>query len=390
MTEAPETANAEAPNRKIHGRHAIRSAVAALVLGLVSAMFLAEGLARIIVSRSSDPMLRTTVRDYGRLARLELGHFRFVPGGVLPYRLKPGFKTAAEDGRVLTAHNALGFRGNFEDRKKLPGTLRVICLGGSTTYGVTVAHNSATYPAALERYLSGPMKPAGWERAEVFNLGVGGYTSREVLENLRLHGLAMEPDLILIQSAVNDVVPRFYTDFACDYAHFRKPMRPIAPGWAGRMAYRSHLFLWAGYGLGWLGPLTLQSRVQHPLPPAAEALENLAKNGVDCFRENIEAAVRLGQAQGAVVCLLTQAYLAVPAFEAPNESLQVLDAGYRSGLAEHNEVLREVARDLDAVCIDLGEAMPLEHRYFADPIHMTETGNTVKARLVAEAVFPLF
>lgn len=375
------------PNRPTRRWPAICTKLAMLVFCTVCAL---EGVSRVYGTLSNDVMLQTTLRDYSRLANRDFGHFRFVPDEHLPYRLKPGFETRSEEGRVLTHHNALGFRGDFDGAPKQPGTLRVVCLGGSTTYGVSVEDNNATYPAALERFLNSESLHDGWERAEVFNLGVGGYTILEVLKNLRIHGLPLQPDVVLIQSAINDVAPRFYRGFRCDYTHFRKRMAPLDPNWLERLLYRSQFLIVAGYKVGRFGPLTLQAQVQQPWPTAETAERAFEANGTDCFQTHLTDAAALALDAGAKVYLLTQPYLNAPAFEAHTDEMRRLDALYRKGLAQHNDVVRKTALVLHVPCIDLDQTMPMEARYFADPIHMTELGNNVKGRLIAEAMLASF
>ena len=345
-----------------------------------------EGAARAIGARSMNSQLRMVLFGYGQLARGDISRFRFVPDAALPYRLRPGFEFTSPDGLQVTRHNDAGFRADGGFPPKTAGTLRIICLGGSTTYGVSVIDNAATYPAALERILNNDPRPPGWDRVEVFNLGVGGYTSREVLTNLEIHGLPLEPDVVLIQCAVNDVAPRFYDDFDADYRHFRKPVQSIEPGFLARIAYRSHLVLMAGWKLGAFTPITLQSRSQYPMPPAARAVENLRKNGTEAFRNNLAEAVDLAQESGARVWLLTQAHCFSPVFEAPEKDTRLLDKAYRSGLVEHNAVVRGLAADKAVGLADLERTMPTSLKYFKDPIHMSEEGNLVKARLIAESI----
>jgi hypothetical protein len=185
---------------------------------------------------------------------------------------------------------------------------------------------------------------------------------------------------------VNDVAPRFYPGFTCDYSHFRKPMQPLAPDWLSRLFYRSQFLVTAGYKMGRLGPITLQSQVQYPMPPIDVAAHQFRENGVECFRGNLSEAVGLAKSAGAQVCVLTQSYLDSPAFQGPTDELKRLDALYKEGLAQHNEVVRAVAYEMQVPCIQLDQTMPMETRYFADPVHMTEMGNIVKARLVAETL----
>jgi lysophospholipase L1-like esterase len=263
--------------------------------------------------------------------------------------------------------------------------LRIVCIGGSTTYGVAVRDNADTYPARLEVALKESPLP-DWSAAEVYNLGVGGYTTAEMLPLFHFYALPLEPDVVLIHCAINDVAPRFYDHFQCDYSHFRTPWRGPEATWVERLFYRSYAVLWAGWKLGWIEPLTLQSRTQRPLPPPGIALDNLQRNTPACFRRNLEAIVALAKARGVRVWLITQAYLEHDDFLLADADARQLEKGYRDGQVEHNEVMRNVAADMGVGLIDLAEATPREREYFADPIHMTPAGNTFKAAYIAQVL----
>ena len=358
---------------------------AALILVLGAGF---EGAARILVARTSNSELQRIASDYGKLAREGAGWIRFVPDGELSYRLRPDFELVAPGGGELTRHNANGFRNNRDFAPKPPGVLRIACYGASTTYGVSVGDNRDTYPAQLEEALNGALKPSGWTRVEVWNLGVGGYTSREILGTLKRTLPELQPDVVLLQNAINDVIPRFYPNYTADYSHFRIPFSPLEVTAFHRVAYRSRAWLTFAYGLGWLRPLSLQSQTQRPLPPVDEALANLEANPPTGFEQNLAEAVHLAREAGCAVWLLTQAYLDVPDFAAPDEASRRLEGGYRTGLLEHTALVVGLAERTGAGLIPLHEITPRQRPLFADPIHMTAPGNRVKADLIARAIAP--
>lgn len=351
----------------------------ALTLGL-------EIAARIIVSAGDDPVLKRVVDDYRRLASEGSDWIRFVPDPELSYRLRPDFTVPASQGTGTTHHNSAGFRDSDEFPAKEPRVLRIACFGGSTTYGVSVNDNDETYPAQLEAQLNGPLKPTGWDRVEVFNLGVGGYTSREILGTMKRILPMLEPDVVLIQNAINDVIPRFYPNYKNDYSHYRTDFAPLEVTTWRRLAYRSQAWLTLAYGLGWIKPLSLLSQTQKPMPSADEALANLAANAPTGYEANLTEMVSIAQAAGCQVWLLTQAYLDVPAFAGPNEESRRLEGGYRTGLAEHTEIVIALAAKTGAGLIELHKSTPRDQRLFADQIHMNAAGNVVKGKLVAEAL----
>lgn len=104
--------------------------------------------------------------------------------------------------------NSLGFRTHEFTPKKPPGTLRVICLGGSTTVGGRT--NDETYPALLER---GLRQHHPHLSLEVLNLGISGTTSDYWLER-REKLFGFEPDLIVDYGAINDLAWRHLPRYA--------------------------------------------------------------------------------------------------------------------------------------------------------------------------------
>jgi hypothetical protein len=218
-------------------RKASRTLLALLALAVATSV--GEWGARTWIKHSSDDSLRATVYDYQKIAKRDTSAFPFMPGENLPYRLKPNYLYAPEGLATRTAHNEFGFRGKSWTTIKADDTLRILCLGGSATYGVGVLDNDHTYPARMREYLNSSRKPRGWEKVEVFNLGVEGYTAPEVLKLLITQALSFSPDVVLVESVYEDVLPRLYEGFQCDYRHFRTPLNRYEAGWLGPYLYRS-------------------------------------------------------------------------------------------------------------------------------------------------------
>jgi hypothetical protein len=98
--------------------------------------------------------------------------------------------------------NRLRFRSFHLDSPKPAGTLRVVTLGDSFTWGDKIAKTEDVWPYVLEREL----RSAG-ARAEVVNLAIGGYTTVNEAESLRRYGWMFEPDLVVLQFYLNDTLP---------------------------------------------------------------------------------------------------------------------------------------------------------------------------------------
>ena len=99
--------------------------------------------------------------------------------------------------------NDHGFRGADFAGEKPAGTLRVICLGGSSTFGYTNT-DEETYPRILER-LFAERRPFE-ARVEVLNVGIPHANSSNIRAMVEEELLAYEPDLFTFYSGYNDAV----------------------------------------------------------------------------------------------------------------------------------------------------------------------------------------
>jgi len=94
------------------------------------------------------------------------------------------------------------FRSPLPDGPKPEGIYRIVALGDSFTWGYGLHDGSRAWPARLEEELR-----LHREAVEVVNLGVPGFTTVNELEMLGRFGLPLEPDLVVVQYLVNDVLP---------------------------------------------------------------------------------------------------------------------------------------------------------------------------------------
>lgn len=93
-----------------------------------------------------------------------------------------------------------GFRPAELARQKPPGTLRIVALGESTTYGLFVGADAA-FVAVLGRELAA----RSGRPAEALNLGCPGFASDRVAALLPT-ALALEPDLVVIYVGQNEML----------------------------------------------------------------------------------------------------------------------------------------------------------------------------------------
>jgi len=196
MTDAPSSPLPAASRRERTLR------LAAVALGVAVGLAVAELGVRIWgqETRLFLSVLGTTEAD--------LPVHQASPDPELLYAMRPGFDADLDlDAALLSPEeaaiadrprrirtNAMGFRDVARTPEKPEGVVRIVCLGGSNTYGASVTQGNP-WPAQLEAVL----RERGHAGVEVWNLGVDGYETRQ---KLRLAGMAIErfdADLLLFQ-----------------------------------------------------------------------------------------------------------------------------------------------------------------------------------------------
>jgi hypothetical protein len=204
---------------RLRGRFLRPWAVAALLL---AALALAEGTVRVLDAR----------RGYSPHAR-SAWYWLFEQDPFLGYRGR-AHAEAWVSPRDLpqnadhVRHNADGFRDRrtLAEIAALPRRKLVVCVGDANTYGLTAGGEDKTYPAALERELRKRSGDASWV---VFNAGLPGYTTHEILELVKLRLLRLAPDVVLSMSLRNDHEQvTIYLDDHLDYSHYPLRMAPLS------------------------------------------------------------------------------------------------------------------------------------------------------------------
>lgn len=279
----------------------------------------------------------------------------------LPYvmwGLKPDWTRAPSRYRGPSSTNAQGFRGPAIEMPKPEGRLRVVCLGGSTTYSYAV-EDDQTYPVRLQAELAAARPDLD---VEVINAGVESYTVAESVNNLVFRVLELEPDVIVVYHGANDVRPRRYSNFAPGYEHYRF-------SWDGTTDHYAPL---EGTDVQGMNAL-LQ---KHPPEVTSDKTANLNQAGDAAYRRILTSLVGVAQVHGVRPVLVT---LAVNEEKARAEQQPELITGIR----QHNQVAREVAAATGARLVDIAAALERDGSWFVDSVHLDAQGCEEKARLIS-------
>jgi lysophospholipase L1-like esterase len=161
----------------------------AVTLSVVLAVSVAEG-----VVRALDLAPQVSV--------IEKGRFRLSRNPKIGYEPVPGLAYEGTDLSFFDytgASNSLGYRDREHAVAKPAGTWRVVVIGDSIAAGLKVERFEDTLSPLLEDELSAAGVPA-----EVVNLAVSGYNTRQEVATLEEKGLDFGPDLVLVAYSLTD------------------------------------------------------------------------------------------------------------------------------------------------------------------------------------------
>lgn len=305
------------------------------------------------------------------------------------YAAKPGFENDPDSEHHIT-HNEWGFRGPALPLEKGPNTYRIVCLGGSSTYGHTPSSDAATWPARLQHWLN--QQDAHGKRVEVINGGLSGWSTFESTVNLAFRMVEWRPDLVIVYHTINDARCALYRlrEPRMDNRHWRDTWPRVVEAPGERLLEHSITYL-------------LLRKTFTDYVDAVDALDTHAIVGADFdepdwylreevpergflnFERNLRSINALATEHGARVILATQA-MDERDIQAPSRQLQL------DSMARMSEILRSVAAEVGAVFVDAEaelEAVAAEvgiDRIFTKDVHLTDEGANRLALVFARAI----
>lgn len=120
--------------------------------------------------------------------------------------------------------NVLGIRSPYEIVRRDPGVVRVVAIGDSFTWGDKIASSDSIWPAQLE----GQLRGRTGHRVEVVNLGQKAFTATNNAEMLRRLGWQFDPDIVVVQFYLNDILPGA-SNFKRGYTGWLFPRAALIP-----------------------------------------------------------------------------------------------------------------------------------------------------------------
>ena len=295
-------------------------------------------------------------------ARDRSPHMLYLPHPYRGYQLTPNI--TSEDGWY--SHNAHAFRGREVAVAKPPATVRVVCLGGSTTYCTGATTDSRTYPAQMERMLRAHYAAASFT-IEVINAGHPAYTSLDSLVFLETRLLDFSPDVAVFHHGLNDIWEGTHIPgFQSDYTHARHTFGPLE---VRPWEYSPLLTLLFGKKTSPFNPYAPNRRVDlvrlthHPTDDPSQldraASRERLRRCIETLERNTASFLALARGHGIVPVLSTMV---------SHET----DTLYDETLAVWNERVRALAAREHVAMVDFAKTMPWNPQSFYDKIHLRD------------------
>ncbi len=209
------------------------------------------------------------------------------------------------DGTVImeTAHDKLGhFNRQSFPKRKASNTVRIFCMGGSTTYG-NPYRDATSFCGWLREMLPVADPSRRWELINAGGISYASYREAALMEELARH----EPDVFIVLSAQNEFVEQR------SYAPLRELPSPVLEGAA--LLARTRLYTAMDTAIRRVGladrsrytlPAMVNERLAQSIGPQDYHRDDgLAGRIVEHFGWNLARMAAIGRAAGARVVMVT-------------------------------------------------------------------------------------
>ncbi len=316
---------------------------------------------------------------------------KYLSQPYLAYIPFPGYTKNGEQ-----QHNLSGYRGKAVPLTK-DGNYRILCMGGSTTYGFKLDRFGEAYPAQLDSllnlYFAGDAAfKSKYKGIEVMNAGLEAGASAEELAQYIFKYHYYKPDLVILQTGLNDaLIDPQDTSYQPDYTHYRRMDFNLKP------LPRQSAYLMHSYFFSYIIISLFYTDAANPFyyfeqdGTAKYARWNtlnedsLIKHGnyeYYAFPHNLKSLISQIKMDSAQILL-------VPSVLNPFDKMVKENEGYRNRIALYNSMLREIANNGTGVYVDFTADSIDYARYGMDDCHLTAKGEQLKARLISHKAIQL-
>jgi lysophospholipase L1-like esterase len=287
-------------------------------------------------------------------------------GGILRYQFSRGFK--GRNWFTDFSINSSGFRGSEFRTLKSAGTVRILCLGDSCTFGTAGLEDADTYPAVLEKILNKSQRSVNFE---VINAGMPGYSVFEGFMLLKIRELMeLKPDFVIVCYGWNDHMRFTVSDSSAAYQ---------------RLVYKflnSHFALWRYFSY------RRQSRPKAKKPLTPNCPLRVSGNQYKYYLSRIIDLAKSGNSKVLVMTAPWEPRLMHNNVGWLQES--TLESFYLH--PEYVKLTKKVCKSKDIALIDLYAVFESRKTdspwdFFSDPFHYNKAAARMVALEVAKGIF---
>jgi lysophospholipase L1-like esterase len=283
--------------------------------------------------------------------------------------LRPGAHVSGS--RFDIRVNKLGFRGPDLIEPRTEKTTRIWFIGGSTTFDIFAPTNEETWPS-----LVGSTVQKAWPAlsVEIINAGVPGEILRGNREDFEAHYGRVGPDFLVLHAGPNDLR-------SCSMHATGLEPEP-GRGFLDRLAmFRllSRKLRWQRMPTSWVG-------------------REIETHFWERMDKDLRDFVGSAQQKGIKVVLVTHAHRAEESATGKAATWQVAESSRLlrmdgesviAAFTRYNQMVRQVAEDLQLPLVDLRAIVPPDEAYFGDHTHFSTLGSTKAAEAVSAAIIAL-
>jgi GDSL-like Lipase/Acylhydrolase family len=306
--------------------------------------------------------------------------------------------------------NERGYRGPSFQVPKPPGVVRVVMLGGSSTYD-PYAMAGQDWPHRAEAKL----REMGFPQVEVINAGTPGHASWDSLGRLYAEIWMFEPDFVVICHGWNDIV--YFRWLSPDKSLLRgyRPATELARsqvvdnpfmyyrGTIDRVLSNSQLyahlrwrfFEWRSGLLDEEGLFRLGTRTARKTGRYADTQDTYSEWGPRQFELDLRLLVDAARDIGATPVLLTQPRLLSPPTNQIEEkripwgSVGLTAAALGRAFTDVDQATHRVGNEKRATVVDLAAKFNEQPDLFIRHVHLSPAGSDAIGTAVAEGLAPM-
>lgn len=315
-----------------------------------------------------------------RLVEIYIGKSPSIQGTIEPhpYLLYQNTPNYYADG--FKQHNSLGYRSKEFDLKKKDSKIRILALGGSTTYMYPFVKNpNNTWVSQLEVMLKNKIT----QNIEIINGGLPYATTAELLSSYVFRHKYLKPDILIIHTGGNDVAPLLFEKYDPEYMHFRSAGSSSKPRKFESKILSTSNFFKLFYAI-WLKK---EESVYHSQPYSfklvdrKKAIGMVENNESKGFRRNLDTLIKLAIEENVKVVLFAFLQAREKYLSKNRKDIEGLEKAFVLALNKHYRIMEELSEKYAIPFLKPNRSL-FEDSWFIDNCHLNEKGEYMKANIL--------